>query len=104
MKPEQLPSGHRPLPPSSDTAHYAPVMNLYANYSGALGLSAMKSHKLCGPTESNFLYLVECHFGYTPRDPLNFGRGYYLRNGTSLKDQSSRLLAKISDPTSRLAV
>jgi hypothetical protein len=69
--------GYRPFPP---------VMNLYANYSGVLGLSAFKSHKLCGETASDFLYLVEYHVGYTPRGPLNFGRGYYLRNGTAFKD------------------
>jgi hypothetical protein len=67
--------GYRPFPP---------VMNLYANYSGVL--SAIKSTKLCGATESDFLYLVEYHLGYTPRGPLNFGRGYYLRNGTTFKD------------------
>ncbi|KAK4242309.1 hypothetical protein C8A03DRAFT_29572 [Achaetomium macrosporum] len=69
--------GYRPFPQ---------VMNLYANYSSAGVLSAMKSHKLCGATESDFLYLVEYHLGYTPRGPLNFGRGYYLRNGTTFKD------------------
>ncbi|KAG7294467.1 hypothetical protein NEMBOFW57_004540 [Staphylotrichum longicolle] len=58
-------------------------MNLYGNFSGVL--SAMTTHKLCGAAESDFLYLAEIHFGYTPRGPLNFGRGYYLRNGTSTK-------------------
>lgn len=67
--------GYRPFPP---------VMNLYANYSFLL--SALKSLKLCGATEDDFLYLVEYHLGYTPRGPLNFGRGYYLRNGTSFRD------------------
>ena len=62
---------------------FPPVMNLYANYSGVL--NALTTHKLCGTTESDFLYLAEVHFGYTPRGPLNFGRGYYLRNGTTAK-------------------
>ena len=59
-------------------------MNLYANYSSVL--AALTSHKLCGATESDILYLAEVHFGYTPRGPLNFGQGYYLRNGPSRKD------------------
>ncbi|KAK3290998.1 uncharacterized protein B0H64DRAFT_50596 [Chaetomium fimeti] len=59
-------------------------MNLHANYSGVL--NTIKSHKLCGASESDFLYLVEYHIGYTRRGPLNFGRGYYLRNGTTFKD------------------
>ena len=66
--------GYRPFPP---------VMNLYANFSGVL--SALTTHKLCGATESDFLYLAEVHFGCTPRGPLNFGRGFYLRNGTTTK-------------------
>ena len=64
---------------------FPPVMNLYANYSYSI-FSALKSHKLCGATESDFLYLAEFHLGYTPRGPLNFGRGFYLRNGTAFKD------------------
>ncbi|KAL2015467.1 hypothetical protein VTK56DRAFT_5392 [Thermocarpiscus australiensis] len=59
-------------------------MNLYANYSGIL--KALTTLKLCGATESDFAYLVELHFGYTPRGPLNFRPGLYLRNGTSAKD------------------
>jgi len=59
-------------------------MNLYANYSGLF--SAIKSHKLCGARENDFLYLVEYHLGYTSRGPLNFGRGYYLRNGMTFRD------------------
>lgn len=67
--------GYRPSPP---------VMNLYVNYTFLL--SALKSYKLCGATETDFLYLVEYHLGYTPRGPLNFGRGIYLRNGPSFAD------------------
>ena len=63
---------------------FPPVMNLYANYSGVL--SSFKSAKLCGATDKDFLYLAELHIGFTPRGPLNFGRGYYLRNGTTFKD------------------
>ncbi|KAK4151886.1 hypothetical protein C8A00DRAFT_44981 [Chaetomidium leptoderma] len=44
------------------------------------------SPKLCFATENDLLYLVELHFGYTPRGPLHFGRGFYLRNGTTTKD------------------
>lgn len=75
------------VPPTAAFLGYRPfpaVMNLYANYTGVL--SSIKSHKLCGAAESDFLYLVEYHLGYTPRGPLNFGRGYYLRNGTTFKD------------------
>ncbi|KAK3905056.1 hypothetical protein C8A05DRAFT_13120 [Staphylotrichum tortipilum] len=63
---------------------FPPIMNLHINYSGVL--TAFTSQKLCGLTEDDFLYLVEVHFGFTPRGPLNFGRGFYLRNGTSNKD------------------
>jgi hypothetical protein len=59
-------------------------MNLYANFSFLF--SALKSHKLCGATEDGFLYLAEAHLGYTPRGPLHFGGGYYLRNGTTFQD------------------
>ena len=68
--------GYRPFPP---------VMNLYANYSFSI-FSALKSQKLCGANESDFMYLAEYHLGYTSRGPLNFGRGLYLRNGTAFKD------------------
>ncbi|KAK3906134.1 hypothetical protein C8A05DRAFT_12111 [Staphylotrichum tortipilum] len=63
---------------------FPPVMNLYVNYSFLF--STLKSYKLCGATENDFIYLVEYHLGYTPRGPLNFGRGLYLRNGTSFTD------------------
>jgi hypothetical protein len=63
---------------------FPPVMNLYVNYSGVF--TALTSHKLCGATETNVLYLAELHYGYTSRGPLNFGQGYYLRNGPSSKD------------------
>lgn len=59
-------------------------MNLYSNFSGIL--HALKTQRLCGATENDFLYLVELHFGYTPRGPLHFGQGFYLRNGTTIKD------------------
>jgi hypothetical protein len=59
-------------------------MNLYANYSGVI--KATKTYKLCGATAQDILYLVEVHFGYTPRGPLNFRRGLYLRNGTRFRD------------------
>lgn len=86
-----LPSktGNSDLPYMTPTAPFLgyhpfpPVMNLHGNFSGVL--SALTTHKLCGATENDFLYLAEVHFGYTPRGPLNFGRGYYLRNGTSTK-------------------
>ena len=68
-------SGYRPFPP---------VMNLYSNFTGVV--SALKTQRLCGATPDDFLYLVELHFGYTPRGPLNFGQGFYLRNGTTIKD------------------
>lgn len=77
--------GHRPLPP---------VMNLYTNYSRLR--TALSTLKLCGETQNDFLYLVELHFGYTSRGPLKSGRGYYLRNGTSIKDP---VLAATGDET-----
>ncbi|KAK4038182.1 hypothetical protein C8A01DRAFT_17692 [Parachaetomium inaequale] len=63
---------------------FPPVMNLYGNLSGIV--SALTTLKLCGASESDLVYLVELHFGFTPRGPLNFGRGYYLRNGTTMQD------------------
>jgi hypothetical protein len=61
-----------------------PVMNLYANLSGIF--SALTTLKLCGASESNLVYIVELHFGYTPRGPPNFRPGYYLRNGITMQD------------------
>jgi hypothetical protein len=75
------------LPPSAAFTGYRPfpaVVNLYSNASGVL--NALKTQKLCGATENDFLYLVEAHFGFTPRGPLHFGPGYYLRNGVTIKD------------------
>ncbi|KAK3493333.1 hypothetical protein B0T13DRAFT_518065 [Neurospora crassa] len=37
---------------------------------------------LCGADKNDFLYVVEVHHGFTPRGPLNFRPGFYLRNGT----------------------
>ncbi|KAL2195533.1 hypothetical protein P885DRAFT_70174 [Corynascus similis CBS 632.67] len=74
------------LPPSAAFTGYQPfpaVMNLHSNFSGVV--NALKTFKLCGATEDEFLYLVEAHYGFTPRGPLHFGPGYYLRNRTSLK-------------------
>ncbi|KAL2132206.1 hypothetical protein VTI74DRAFT_4093 [Chaetomium olivicolor] len=65
--------GYRPFPR---------VMNLYLNYTSL----SFKTLSLCGASQSDLLYLVELHFGYTPRGPLNFGQGFYLRNGTTTKD------------------
>ncbi|KAL0471045.1 hypothetical protein QR685DRAFT_597566 [Neurospora intermedia] len=45
---------------------FPPVMNLYGNSSGG----------------NKFLYVVEVHHGFTPRGPLKFRPGFYLRNGT----------------------
>ena len=59
-------------------------MNLYASYSIGV-FKAMKTYKLCGAAQ-DILYLVMVHLGYTPRGPLNFGRGLYLRNGTRFRD------------------
>ncbi|KAH7626158.1 hypothetical protein B0T09DRAFT_392531 [Sordaria sp. MPI-SDFR-AT-0083] len=42
----------------------------------------MTTYKLCGADKSDFLYVVEVHHGFTPRGPLNFRPGFYLRNGT----------------------
>ncbi|KAL2179648.1 uncharacterized protein P884DRAFT_256922 [Thermothelomyces heterothallicus CBS 202.75] len=77
----------RPMPTAAFIGYhpFPPVMNLYANYSSGV-ISAIKSHKLCGATPNDFLYLVEYHIGYTARGPLNFGRGYYLRNGMTFND------------------
>lgn len=64
--------GYRPFPP---------VINLYGNSSGVL--DALTTYKLCGTDKNDFLYVVEVHHGFTPRGPLNFRPGFYLRNGTS---------------------
>ncbi|GAB1309931.1 hypothetical protein MFIFM68171_00141 [Madurella fahalii] len=83
------------LPPSAAFTGYHPfpaVTNLHSNFTGVV--NALKTFKLCGATEDDFLYLVEAHYGFTPRGPLHFGPGYYLRNGTSLK---SPILAATGD-------
>lgn len=67
-------------------------MHLYSDFSGVF--KALKTQKLCGATENDFLYLVEVHFGYTPRGPLHFGHGFYLRNGTTMK---APILAGVGD-------
>lgn len=64
--------GYRPFPP---------VMNLYGNSSGGV-IGALTTYKLCGADKNGFLYVVEVHHGFTPRGPLNFRPGFYLRNGT----------------------
>ncbi|KAK4151875.1 hypothetical protein C8A00DRAFT_35445 [Chaetomidium leptoderma] len=85
---------------------FPPVMNLYVNYSGIF--SALTTLKLCGASQNDFIYLVQLHVGYTSRGPLNFGRGYYLHNGTTTKDPvlaaagdefTVSYLAKVFDPT-----
>ncbi|KAL0469381.1 hypothetical protein QR685DRAFT_285162 [Neurospora intermedia] len=67
-------SGYRPFPP---------VINLYGNFSGVI--DAVTTLKLCGADKSDFLYVVEIHHGLTPRGPLHFRPGLYLRNGTGTK-------------------
>ncbi|KAH6626543.1 hypothetical protein B0J18DRAFT_425061 [Chaetomium sp. MPI-SDFR-AT-0129] len=70
-------TGYRPFPP---------LMTVHSNLTNGL-LQALTTHKLCaGTTPDDMLYLVEVHFGYTPRGPLHFGRGFYLRNGTRFQD------------------
>jgi hypothetical protein len=59
------------------------VLNLYGNFSGVV--EALNTFKLCGATKNDLLYVVEIHHGFTPRGPLHFRRGFYLRNGTSTK-------------------
>ncbi|KAK4142487.1 uncharacterized protein C8A04DRAFT_13193 [Dichotomopilus funicola] len=69
-------TGYRPFPS---------LITLHSNLTNGL-LQALTTHKLCGADPNNMLYLVEVHFGYTPRGPLHFGRGFYLRNGTRFQD------------------
>lgn len=64
--------GYRPFPS---------VMNLYGNSSSGV-IGALTTYKLCGADKNEFLYIVEVHHGFTPRGPLNFRPGFYLRNGT----------------------
>ncbi|KAI0448398.1 hypothetical protein F5B21DRAFT_121862 [Xylaria acuta] len=59
-------------------------LNLYATFSGFL--KALTTHKICGASADDMLYLIQVHPGYTPRGPLHFGRGLYLRSGTSFND------------------
>ncbi|AEO63644.1 uncharacterized protein THITE_2109177 [Thermothielavioides terrestris NRRL 8126] len=73
--PNRLPpafAGYRPFPP---------VLNLYGNPSGVI--DALTTLKLCGAAKSDLLYIVEVHHGFTPRGPLHFRPGLYLRNGPS---------------------
>ncbi|KAK3306272.1 uncharacterized protein B0T15DRAFT_551914 [Chaetomium strumarium] len=60
---------------------FPPVLNLYGNPSGIL--DALNTFKLCGAAKNDLLYLVDVHHGFTPRGPLHFRPGLYLRNGTS---------------------
>lgn len=76
--------GYRPFPP---------VINLYGNSSGGV-IGALTTYKLCGADKSDFLYAVEVHHGFTPRGPLNFRPGFYLRNGTGTE---APILATASD-------
>ncbi|AEO61108.1 hypothetical protein MYCTH_2310976 [Thermothelomyces thermophilus ATCC 42464] len=64
-------SGYRPFPP---------LLNLYGNSSGIM--DALTTFKLCGAAKNDLLYVVEVHHGFTPRGPLHFRPGLYLRNGT----------------------
>ncbi|KAL2151423.1 hypothetical protein VTH82DRAFT_6521 [Thermothelomyces myriococcoides] len=64
-------SGYRPFPS---------VLNLYSNLSGII--DALTTFKLCGAAKNDLLYVVEMHYGFTPRGPLHFRPGLYLRNGT----------------------
>ncbi|KXX77383.1 hypothetical protein MMYC01_207213 [Madurella mycetomatis] len=65
-------SGYCPFPP---------IINLYGNPSGVIDVLA--TFKLCGVDKSDLLNIVEIHQGFTPRGPLHFKPGLYLRNGTS---------------------
>lgn len=76
-------SGYRPFPP---------IINLYGNPSGVIDV--LTTFKLCGADKSDLLYIVEIHQGFTPRGPLHFRPGLYLRNGTST---DARILAAAGD-------
>ncbi|GAB1315503.1 hypothetical protein MFIFM68171_05713 [Madurella fahalii] len=60
---------------------FPPIINLYGNPSGVIDI--LTTFKLCGADKSDLLCIVEIHQGFTPRGPLHFRPGLYLRNGTS---------------------
>jgi len=86
----EYPTGSQP--PSSPTQlagefslhkPFPPVMNAYYIYE--LSVAALKTFKLCGATESDFLYSIEVHSGYSMSGPLGSRPGVILHNGTSRK-------------------
>lgn len=82
-------SQHQPLTPYHP---FPPVMNLYSNYPSLSNLSrildSLKTLKLCGANEKEFLYIVEVTSGtFTSNaNPLGARPGLCLHNGISIKD------------------
>ncbi|KXX75766.1 hypothetical protein MMYC01_207812 [Madurella mycetomatis] len=94
---------HQPTPtgaeiPSSQRQPLTPyhpfpmVMNLYSNYPSLSNLSrifdSLKTLKLCGANEKEFLYIVEVTSGSFSSNahPLGTRPGLCLHNGASIKD------------------
>ncbi|KAK4207139.1 hypothetical protein QBC37DRAFT_406480 [Rhypophila decipiens] len=74
---------------------FPPVTSLHSNFSGLT--TAFRSLRLCsGASRDDLLYLVDIHYGYTPRGPLNFHPGLYVRNGVTNKEP---VLAAAGDET-----
>ncbi|KAM7219790.1 hypothetical protein V8F06_004824 [Rhypophila decipiens] len=74
---------------------FPPVTSLHSNFSGLT--TPFRSLRLCsGASRDDLLYLVNIHYGYTPRGPLNFRPGLYLRNGATNKEP---VLAAAGDET-----
>ncbi|KAM7191371.1 hypothetical protein V8F33_008974 [Rhypophila sp. PSN 637] len=74
---------------------FPPVISLHSNFSGLT--TAFRSLRLCsGASRDDLLYLVDIHYAYTPRGPLNFRPGLYLRNGVTNKEP---VLAAAGDET-----
>jgi len=71
---------------------FPPVMNAYYIYE--FSVNSAKTIKLCGEKESDFLYRIEVHTGYSMSGPLGSRPGVILHNGTSRKDP---LLAAAGD-------
>ncbi|KAK3316919.1 hypothetical protein B0H66DRAFT_605187 [Apodospora peruviana] len=80
---------------------FPPLMALYTDYSGLT--APLRTLRLCGggggtSKADQLLYIVDIHYGYTPRGPLQFRPGLYLRNGATAK---APILAAAGDDARR---
>lgn len=93
---------HRPPLRKEAAAFYGytpfpPLMAVYTDFSGLT--APLRTLRLCaGTSKADLLYMVDIHYGYTPRRPLQFRPGLYLRNGATAK---APILAAAGDEARR---